>query len=142
MILLWDVDSGLAQLDKYFHSTDNHVIAGALLGVGIVNCGVKNDCDPVSPSRNSLSAEHFLNNALNYDLPFLQALALLGDYIDKEDPAIRIGAIMGLGIAYANTQNEQVCSMRVHILSLMIEMECTLYFNCFLLCSSRILISF
>lgn len=82
MILLWDVDSGLAQLDKYFHSTDNHVIAGALLGVGIVNCGVKNDCDP--------------------------ALALLGDYIDKEDPAIRIGAIMGLGIAYANTQNEQI----------------------------------
>lgn len=48
MILLWDVDSGLAQLDKYFHSTDTHVIAGALLGVGIVNCGIKNDCDPVS----------------------------------------------------------------------------------------------
>lgn len=48
MILLWDVDSGLAQLDKYFHSNDTHVIAGALLGVGIVNCGIKNDCDPVS----------------------------------------------------------------------------------------------
>lgn len=48
MILLWDVDSGLAQIDKYFHSNDNHVISGALLGVGIVNCGVKNDCDPVS----------------------------------------------------------------------------------------------
>ncbi|GMP55642.1 hypothetical protein CsSME_00020404 [Camellia sinensis var. sinensis] len=46
MILLWDVDSGLAQLDKYFHSNDNHVIADALLGVGIVNCGIKNDCDP------------------------------------------------------------------------------------------------
>ena len=48
MILLWDVDSGLAQIDKYFHSNDHYVIAGALLGVGIVNCGVKNDCDPVS----------------------------------------------------------------------------------------------
>lgn len=47
MILLWDVDSGLAQLDKYFHSTDIPVIAGALLGVGIVNCGVQHDCDPV-----------------------------------------------------------------------------------------------
>ncbi|GAB4824919.1 26S proteasome non-ATPase regulatory subunit 2 A [Ancistrocladus abbreviatus] len=82
MILLWDVDSGLAQIDKYFHSNDNHVIAGALLGVGIVNCHVKNDCDP--------------------------ALALLGDYVDKEDPSIRIGAIMGLGITYANTQNETI----------------------------------
>ncbi|KAF5948280.1 hypothetical protein HYC85_014237 [Camellia sinensis] len=82
MILLWDVDSGLAQLDKYFHSNDNHVIAGALLGVGIVNCGIKNDCDP--------------------------ALALLADYIDKEDSSVRIGAIMGLGLAYAGAQNEQV----------------------------------
>lgn len=57
MILLWDVDSGLAQIDKYFHSNDNHVIAGALLGVGIVNCGIKNDCDPVS----SLVISHMLN---------------------------------------------------------------------------------
>ena len=48
MILMWDVDSGLAQLDKYFHSNDNHVISGALLGVGIVNCGIRNDCDPVN----------------------------------------------------------------------------------------------
>ncbi|XP_010269892.1 PREDICTED: 26S proteasome non-ATPase regulatory subunit 2 homolog A-like isoform X2 [Nelumbo nucifera] len=82
MILLWDVDSGLAQIDKYFHSNDNHVIAGALLGVGIVNCGIQNDCDP--------------------------ALALLGDYIGKDDSSVRIGAIMGLGLAYAGTQNEQL----------------------------------
>ncbi|KAK9285775.1 hypothetical protein L1049_024976 [Liquidambar formosana] len=84
MILLWDVDAGLAQIDKYFHSNDNHVIAGALLGVGIVNCGIKNDCDP--------------------------ALALLADYIGKEDASIRIGAIMGLGLAYAGAQNEQIRS--------------------------------
>ncbi|KAF9621451.1 hypothetical protein IFM89_021523 [Coptis chinensis] len=76
MIFLWDVDSCLAQIDKYFHSNDNHIIAGALLGVGIVN----NDCDP--------------------------ALALLADYIDREDSTIRIGAIMGLGLAYAGSQNE------------------------------------
>ncbi|KAE9457681.1 hypothetical protein C3L33_10407, partial [Rhododendron williamsianum] len=90
MILLWDVDSGLAQLDKYFHSNDNHVIAGALLGVGIVNCGIKNDCDP--------------------------ALALLAEYIDKEDSSVRIGAIMGLGLAYAGAQNEQICSKLIPIL--------------------------
>ncbi|KAJ8556144.1 hypothetical protein K7X08_022902 [Anisodus acutangulus] len=90
MILLWDVDSGLAQLDKYFHSTDTHVIAGALLGVGIVNCGIKNDCDP--------------------------ALALLADYVDKEDPSVRIGAIMGLGLAYAGAQNEQIRSILTPIL--------------------------
>ncbi|WOL06849.1 26S proteasome non-ATPase regulatory subunit [Canna indica] len=82
MILLWDVDSGLAQIDKYLHSNDNHVVAGALLGVGIVNCGVKNDCDP--------------------------AMALLIDYISKEDTIIRIGSILGLGIAYAGSQKDEL----------------------------------
>ncbi|KAG9441817.1 hypothetical protein H6P81_017671 [Aristolochia fimbriata] len=82
LILLWDVDNGLAQIDKYFHSNDNHVIAGALLAVGIVTVGISNECDP--------------------------ALALLGEYINKEDSSIRIGAIMGLGLAYAGSQNEQV----------------------------------
>ncbi|KAL6529590.1 26S proteasome non-ATPase regulatory subunit 2 A [Orobanche gracilis] len=82
LILLWDVDSGLAQLDKYFHSTDAHVTAGALLGVGIVNCTVWNACDP--------------------------ALALLPEYVDKDDSSIRIGALMGLGLAYAGTKDVQL----------------------------------
>ncbi|KAJ1686581.1 hypothetical protein LUZ63_017971 [Rhynchospora breviuscula] len=82
MIHLWDVDSGLSQIDKYLHSTDNHVVAGALLGVGIVNCGIKNDCDP--------------------------ALALLIDFLDREDTTIRIGAILGLGIAYAGTHKDEL----------------------------------
>jgi 26S proteasome regulatory subunit N1 len=55
MILLWDTDSGLAQLDKYLHSNDTHVVAGALLGIGIVTCGVKNDCDPVCAPPVNLS---------------------------------------------------------------------------------------
>ncbi|KAK6134922.1 hypothetical protein DH2020_031342 [Rehmannia glutinosa] len=91
MILLWDVDSGLAQLDKYFHSTDTHVIAGALLGVGIVNCNVQNECDP--------------------------ALALLAEYVDKEDTSIKIGAIMGLGLAYAGSREVQVRSLLMPILA-------------------------
>ncbi|XP_004298171.1 PREDICTED: 26S proteasome non-ATPase regulatory subunit 2 1A-like [Fragaria vesca subsp. vesca] len=90
MISLWDVESGFAHIDKYLHSNDNHVIAGALLGIGIFNCGVRHECDP--------------------------ALAVLGEYVDKEDPSIRIGAIMGLGIAYAGSQNEQIGSQLTPIL--------------------------
>ena len=37
-----------------------------------------------------------------------QALALLAEYVEKEDASIKIGAIMGLGLAYAGSQNEQV----------------------------------
>ncbi|KAH0941186.1 hypothetical protein HID58_000823 [Brassica napus] len=71
--------------------TDNPVLAGALLGVGINNCGIKSDCDP--------------------------ALALLGEYIDNEDSSVRIGAIMGLGIAYAGSQNDQLRSSLSPILN-------------------------
>ncbi|CAL5338879.1 unnamed protein product [Camellia sinensis] len=70
---------GSAAASLCFHSNDNHVIAGALLGVGI-------------------------------------ALALLADYIDIEDSSVRIGAIMGLGHAYAGAQNEQIRSKLTPIL--------------------------
>ncbi|PPS08331.1 hypothetical protein GOBAR_AA12320 [Gossypium barbadense] len=36
------------------------------------------------------------------------ALALLSEYINKKDSLIQIGAIMGLGIAYAGAQDKQV----------------------------------
>ncbi|KAL7219285.1 hypothetical protein ACSBR2_012376 [Camellia fascicularis] len=90
MILLWDVDSGLAQIDKYFHSDDKNVIAGALLGVGILTCGVEHECDP--------------------------ALRLLAHYVDKEDSSIKIGAIMGLGLAYAGAQCPQIRSKLSRVL--------------------------
>lgn len=47
MITLWDVEGGLPQLDKYLYSNDQAVVAGALLGVGIVNSNVR-VCDPQS----------------------------------------------------------------------------------------------
>ncbi|KAH8965711.1 hypothetical protein BDL97_04G130400 [Sphagnum fallax] len=85
LIALWDVDGGLPLVDKYLYSNDNHVIAGALLAVGIVNCGVHNECDP--------------------------AYALLSESVNKEDPTTRIGAIMGLGLAYAGSQREEVLEL-------------------------------
>jgi 26S proteasome regulatory subunit N1 len=50
--------------------------------VGILNCGVQHENDP--------------------------AYALLHDFVDKQDPVVRIGAIMGLGLAYAGTRKEEV----------------------------------
>ncbi len=34
------------QIDRFLYSTDNQVVAGALLAVGIVNCGVQDEVDP------------------------------------------------------------------------------------------------
>ena len=60
-ILQWDVDGGLTQIDKFLYSTDNNIKAGALLAVGVLHCGVRNECDP--------------------------ALALLTEYVEGEAPA-------------------------------------------------------
>ena len=34
MLLLWDVDGGLTQIDKFLYSTDDNIKAGALLEIG------------------------------------------------------------------------------------------------------------
>lgn len=78
MILLWDIDEGLTQLDKYMEASDEHIVSGSYIAMGIVNCGIKNECDPV------------------------QAILL-----EKLETASReshkIGALMGLSLAYAGS---------------------------------------
>ncbi|CDI98389.1 26s proteasome regulatory particle subunit [Echinococcus multilocularis] len=76
-VMLWDVDSGLSQIDKYLYAVDDHTQAGALLGCGVVNCGVKNECDP--------------------------ALALLSSYVEHQTDVLSRAAIIGLGVAYAGS---------------------------------------
>ncbi|XP_048544571.1 26S proteasome non-ATPase regulatory subunit 2 homolog A-like isoform X2 [Triticum urartu] len=91
MIHLWDHDSGFAILDKYLQSDDTHVVAGALLGIGMVSCGVKNDYDP--------------------------ALALISGYSTSAASITRIGAILGLGIAYAGSRKDKLKSLFLITLS-------------------------
>ncbi|XP_043489338.1 26S proteasome non-ATPase regulatory subunit 2-like [Polistes fuscatus] len=78
LIHLWDVDGGLVPIDKYLYTNDDYIKSGALLAIGLVNCGVKNECDP--------------------------ALALLSDYVLSDNLTLRIGAILGLSLAYAGSQ--------------------------------------
>ncbi|ELT94307.1 hypothetical protein CAPTEDRAFT_150361 [Capitella teleta] len=85
LILLWDIDGGLTQIDKYLYSSEDYIKAGALLACGIVTSGVRNECDP--------------------------ALALLSDYVLHSNNTMRIGAIAGLGLAYAGSNREDVISL-------------------------------
>jgi len=91
LLLLWDVDGGLTQIDKYLYSSEEYIKAGALLACGIVNTGVRNECDP--------------------------ALALLSDYVLHTSNVMRIGAILGLGLAYAGSNREDVLSLLLPVLS-------------------------
>ncbi|KAF9191026.1 proteasome regulatory particle base subunit [Haplosporangium sp. Z 767] len=92
MILLWDVDMGLNQIDKYLYSDDENIRAGALLAVGIVNSGVRNPVDP--------------------------ALAVLQEQLeDSKSITNRIAAIQGLGLAYAGSARLELMEMLLPIVS-------------------------
>lgn len=90
LILLWDVDGGLTQIDKYLYSSEDYIKCGALLACGIVNSGVRNECDP--------------------------ALALLSDYVLHQSSNMRIGSIVGLGLAYAGSNREDVIELLLPVL--------------------------
>ena len=64
LILLWDVDGGLIQIDKYLYSTDDNIKAGALLACGIVNAGIRTDVDPAL----GLLSDYVMHNNLPFRL--------------------------------------------------------------------------
>ena len=85
LILLWNVDEGLSQIDKFLYSSEDYVKAGAALAVGIVSSGVRNDADP--------------------------ALALLTEHIQGDSHIMKCAACTGLGIAYAGAATEDVMEL-------------------------------
>ncbi|CAG9827533.1 unnamed protein product [Diabrotica balteata] len=91
LLHLWDVDGGLTPIDKYLYSTDENIKAGALLALGIVNCRVKNECDP--------------------------ALALLGDYVNSDNGTLQCLALIGIALAYAGTHREDIIEMLLPLVS-------------------------
>ncbi|CAK9828432.1 26S proteasome non-ATPase regulatory subunit 2 [Anthophora retusa] len=90
LVLLWDVDGGLTPIDKYLYSSEDYIKSGALLACGLVNCRVRIECDP--------------------------ALALLSDYVLHSSNTMRIGAIVGLGLAYAGSNREAVNGLLIPVL--------------------------
>ncbi|BFZ58470.1 proteasome regulatory particle base subunit [Savitreella phatthalungensis] len=82
LLSLWDVDNGLSLIDKYFYAEDEHIKAGALLGVGVMNNGVHHEGDP--------------------------AIALLSEEAAGSNPKLRTSAIIGLGLAYAGSNRQDI----------------------------------
>lgn len=84
MLMMWDIDGGLDQVDKYTYLPEPEISAGANLAIGILNCGARVDSEP--------------------------ALALLADNdkLHHKDPLIRVTAIMGLGLAYAGSNRSDI----------------------------------
>lgn len=78
MILLWDIEEGLSQIDKYMDRKENTIVSGAFMALGLVNSGITNECDPVQ--------------------------AILVDKLEScQDENLKIGALMGLSFTYAGS---------------------------------------
>ncbi|KAK7757703.1 proteasome regulatory particle base subunit [Diatrype stigma] len=92
-LLMWDVETGLDKIDKYTYANEPEVQAGAMLAIGIMNSGVRLDSEP--------------------------ALALLGETekLEHKNPLIRTASIMGLGLAYAGSQKDELLEILLPIVS-------------------------
>lgn len=91
MLLKWDIEGGLDHIDKYTYANEEQIKAGALLAIGILNSGVRLDSEP--------------------------ALALLSDddNIMSKDIQKRVASIMGLGLACAGTNKEDLLEILLPI---------------------------
>jgi 26S proteasome regulatory subunit N1 len=83
LVHLWDHEQGLAAVDRFTYAEDPNVKAGALLATGMLMSGLRSPFDP--------------------------ALGLLESHVSSTGSReIRIGAVLGLGLAYAGTRREEV----------------------------------
>lgn len=82
MVMLWNIDEGLNQIDVFMHHSEAYVRAGAMLGIGIMSSGIRNETDA--------------------------AMALLAEQMEDSNAQIRIASACGLGIAYAGAQRDEL----------------------------------
>ncbi|KAI5309166.1 proteasome regulatory particle base subunit, partial [Ascosphaera atra] len=87
MLLQWDIESGLDKIDKFTTTNEPLIRAGAMLGIGILSSGVRNESEP--------------------------AMALLGaeENLEGDDVPVKLMSIMGLGLAYAGSCKEELIGM-------------------------------
>ncbi len=56
MINLWDIDNGTGNISEYLELKDGHAKMGALIGIGLMNLGIRDEMD---------TAKGYLNDAID-----------------------------------------------------------------------------
>lgn len=85
MLLLWDCDEAFEQISKYMDAYDptnlqmqTHIVAGSFMALGLANCGVTSEHDPVQ--------------------------AILIEKLETcKEQSLKVGALMGLSFTYAGS---------------------------------------
>lgn len=107
LVHLWDESQGLTEVDKYSYADNPAIKGGAHLATGITLCGVKSQFDA--------------------------AIGLLTEPVSSPHKEQQVGAILGLGLAYAGTRKEDVKELLVPILAdseRPLEVQCMAAFAC------------
>lgn len=91
MLLQWASTDGLEKINPFLYAEDEQIKAGAALAVGIMNSGVRDETD--------------------------SSLSLLGseESLGAKSVQMRMASIMGLGLAYANTNREDLLELLLPI---------------------------
>lgn len=90
VIDLWDIDEGIQNLTPFLDAPGDWIRFGASIGLGINSIGITDENDSV--------------------------LGILGDKIWYEKSADRLGALIGLGYAYAGKNKEECTESIIPIL--------------------------
>jgi 26S proteasome regulatory subunit N1 len=92
-LLMWDIENGLDSIDRYTYATEPEISAGAMLAIGIMNSGVRIESEPT--------------------------IALLGDAdkLHHPNPLVRTACLMGLGLAYAGSNKDEVIELLMPIIT-------------------------
>ncbi|KAH6607614.1 hypothetical protein Trco_003927 [Trichoderma cornu-damae] len=92
-LLMWDIENGLDRIDRYTYASEPEISAGAMLAIGIMNSGVRIESEPT--------------------------LALLGDAdkLHHQNPLVRTACLMGLGLAYAGANKDEVIELLMPIIA-------------------------
>ncbi|CUV07604.1 unnamed protein product [Cryptosporidium hominis] len=134
VINFWNIDEGLANIDKFQWSDDPFIKAGALIAFGLISIRIKNDCDP---------SFALLSEYINSGDEPIQEIATSGSKDGGDDVkmeivgestngsndnkisiiktavpnyTIRMGAILGLGYSYIGTCREDILELLIPIL--------------------------
>lgn len=78
LLLLWDCDEAFEQISKYMEAPERDIQAGSFMALGLSNCGVTSEHDPVQ--------------------------AILIDKLETcKEQSLKVGALMGLSFTYAGS---------------------------------------
>ncbi|KAF2199897.1 26S proteasome regulatory complex, non-ATPase subcomplex, Rpn1 subunit [Delitschia confertaspora ATCC 74209] len=91
LLTLWDIEEGMEKIDPYTYLNEDYIKAGTMLATGIGNSGVRMESDP--------------------------AMGLIVEELNNKSVNVRMASIMGLGLAYAGSNKEELLEFLLPIVS-------------------------